>query len=76
MLPIAHIRNSIFKITQAQFAQIAGASQATVSRWENGELMPNSANLDRIRQAAKANNIAWNDTWFFVTPEPEPEPVS
>jgi DNA-binding transcriptional regulator YiaG len=69
MLPISHIRNSIFQVTQAEFAALAGTSQATVSRWEKGELMPNSANLDRIRQAAQANNIAWNDSWFFVTPE-------
>jgi DNA-binding transcriptional regulator YiaG len=69
MLPIAFIRSSVFQLTQREFAALAGTSQATVSRWEKGELTPDSANLDRIRQAAQANNIAWNDTWFFVTPE-------
>jgi transcriptional regulator with XRE-family HTH domain len=69
MLPIAHIRQSVFKKTQAEFAALAGTSQATVSRWENGELTPDTGNLDRIRQAAQANNIDWNDSWFFVTPE-------
>jgi transcriptional regulator with XRE-family HTH domain len=70
MLPIAFIRHSVFQLTQREFAALAGTSQATVSRWEKGELTPDAANLDRIRQAAQANNIEWNDTWFFVTPEP------
>jgi transcriptional regulator with XRE-family HTH domain len=69
MLPIAVIRNSIFQLTQREFAALAGTSQATVSRWEKGELTPDTSNLERIRRAASERNIEWQDSWFFVTPE-------
>jgi transcriptional regulator with XRE-family HTH domain len=68
MLPIAFIRNSVFQTTQREFAELAGTSQATVSRWEQGELAPDVANLERIRHAAQARNLEWDDSWFFVTP--------
>jgi DNA-binding transcriptional regulator YiaG len=69
MLPIAVIRNSIFQLTQREFAALAGTSQATVSRWEKGELTPDTSNLERIRRAASERNIECQDSWFFVTPE-------
>jgi DNA-binding transcriptional regulator YiaG len=68
MLPIGHIRNSIFQVTQAEFAALAGTSQATVSRWEKGELAPNTVNLERIRRAASERQIEWHDSWFFNLP--------
>lgn len=68
MLPIAAIRHTVFHLTQREFAALAGTSQATVSRWEKGELQPDASNFDRIRQAALARNIEWDDSWFFVAP--------
>lgn len=68
MLPIAFIRNTVFGLTQREFAALAGTSQATVSRWEKGELTPDASNLDRIRQAAQASSVEWNDAWFFEVP--------
>ena len=72
MNSIAHIRQNIFKIPQASFAAIAETTQATVSRWENGELRPDQHEMTLIRAAAKEQGIAWDDSWFFETPEPAP----
>lgn len=67
MTAIRHIRKTIFNVSQADFATIAGVAQATVSRWENGV----SLSLDEmkaIREAAKERGIEWNDLWFFEDP--------
>jgi transcriptional regulator with XRE-family HTH domain len=67
MTAIRYIRKSIFQVSQADFATIAGVAQATVSRWENGV----SLSLDEmksIRDAAKARGIDWDDSWFFEEP--------
>ena len=71
MGPIAHIRKHILGATQTAFAQIAGVTQATVSRWERGELEPSREEMARIRSAAHERGIAWDDRWFF-----EPAPVA
>lgn len=68
MSAVAHIRNHVFKLNQAAFAKIAGVTQATVSRWENGEFPPNRDNMERIRQAALADGKPWDDSWFFEVP--------
>lgn len=65
MTPIARIRQEIFKVPQAAFADIAGTTQPTVSRWENGELSPDAIEMSRIRQAAREQGLAWDDRWFF-----------
>lgn len=70
MLPIAHIRQNVFGLTQAAFAVIAGVTQATVSRWENAEWEPNRDELARIRLAARQRGIDWNDAWFFESSDP------
>jgi transcriptional regulator with XRE-family HTH domain len=64
-LPISHIRSEVFRLTQQEFADLAGSTQATVSRWEKGELSPTAGHLSRIREAAIAKGIEWNDLWFF-----------
>jgi transcriptional regulator with XRE-family HTH domain len=69
MRPISHIRTSVFGLTQLEFAELAGTTQATVSRWEAGEFSPSSDNLKRIREAALARNIEWDDSWFFDAPQ-------
>jgi transcriptional regulator with XRE-family HTH domain len=64
-LPISHIRSEVFRLTQQEFAELAGSTQATVSRWEKGELSPTADNLAWIRRAAIAKGIEWNDSWFW-----------
>lgn len=49
-------------------AEIAGVAQATVSRWENGELLPDLGQMTRIRDAATASGANWSDTLFFAVP--------
>lgn len=69
--PMYRIRRNVFGGTQTAFAQIAGVTQATVSRWERGELEPSREEMARIRSAAHERGIAWDDRWFF-----EPAPVA
>lgn len=69
MRPIAYIRQNVFQVSQASFAAIAGVTQATVSRWENGEFEPNRNELERIRSAACESGKPWDDSWFFKIPE-------
>lgn len=59
------IRLHIFKIGQAEMAGIAGVSQATVSRWETGELEPGREQMAAIRAAAAERATIWRDEWFF-----------
>jgi DNA-binding transcriptional regulator YiaG len=68
MHPITYIRKHIFSVTQDAFAEIAGTTQASVSRWESGRLYPNQGELARIRRAARERGIPWNDRWFFELP--------
>jgi predicted transcriptional regulator len=67
MEPLRLIRAEIFGLSQVEFAEIAGVSQATVSRWETGELTPGLNELRRIREAAICRGLPWNDAVFFVT---------
>ena len=76
MRAIEHIRKNVLEMTQTAFAELAGASQGTVSRWETGELEPDREQLDRIRSAAKERKgDEWDDSLFFEAP-PEPERAS
>lgn len=68
MQPISHIRKSVFRCSQAELASLAGVSQATVSRWESGELNPNLDEMARIRAAALSASKDWDDRWFFELP--------
>lgn len=67
MSAIRHIRREVFKVTQAEFAAIAGVTQATVSRWENG-IAPSLDEMQAIRMAAMERQIDWDDRWFFEPP--------
>lgn len=73
---IRHIRKDLFGATQAEFGEIAGVTQATVSRWEDGILAPDLTELDRIRSAAIERGIRWNDRLFFEAPAPTPSEKS
>jgi transcriptional regulator with XRE-family HTH domain len=70
MNPILNIRRHVLKVTQGGLAEIASVSQSTVSKWEGGELEPSREELGRIREAAQARGIEWDDRWFFEVPKP------
>jgi DNA-binding transcriptional regulator YiaG len=69
MSPLAYIRRDILGLSQAAFAVIVKTSQATVSRWETGELEPDREQLRLIRQAVRARRLRWHDKWFFERPD-------
>ena len=68
---MARIRKEVFRCDQTPFGAIAGVSQGTVSRWENGASEPNRSQMKRIRKAAYDGNLLWNDAWFFDDHFPE-----
>jgi transcriptional regulator with XRE-family HTH domain len=68
MTPMRHIRKQVLGLTQAEMAALTGARQATVSRWERGELEPDRDQMIRIRNEAVRRKLAWNDSWFFGAP--------
>ena len=70
--PIERIRRDVFDMKQAAFAAIAGATQGTVSRWETGECGPDLTHLHRIRNAAFARGLLWDDSLFFDASAPLP----
>lgn len=71
MSTMKHIRTQVFKVTQAEFATLAGVGQATVSRWENG-VSPSLDEMQAIRNAAASRiDIVWDDSLFFGSPVPE-----
>lgn len=77
MGPIEHIRKVVLGLSQTELAGIASTTQATVSRWEAGELEPDRDQLARIRDAVKARDLPWNDGWFFEAPTaPQPAAAS
>lgn len=76
MNAIPHIRKNVLNVSQAAFAAITGANQATVSRWENGELTPDLEQLRAIRAEAKRLGLEWDDSWFFETPNETSEPAT
>lgn len=68
MNPILHIRKIVLGLPQVAFAAIAGVSQATVSKWEAGELEPDRGQLARIRAHVLAAGKPWDDAWVFEAP--------
>lgn len=69
MNAVKHIRTQVFKLAQAAFAEVAGVSQPTVSRWEQQGMSPSRDDMARIRNAALDRGLEWNDSWFFDAPE-------
>lgn len=63
-----HIRTRVFRVTQHEMAAIVGTTQASVSRWEKGQLSPDLAQLGRIREAAAKRGLPWDDSWIFEVP--------
>jgi transcriptional regulator with XRE-family HTH domain len=65
MNAVAHIRQNVFGVTQAKFAEIAGVEQPTVSRWERGIDHPSLSHLRLIRAEARRRKLALSDSTFF-----------
>ena len=59
------LRKNVFRASQQEMARIAGVTQPTISRWEDGSQMPMSTALQRIRAYAKRRAIPWDDAWLF-----------
>lgn len=71
MNTVLHLRKNILKLSQAELAEVAKTTQATVSRWENGELSPDLDQLTRLREEVRKREIDWDDAWFFEAPAVE-----
>lgn len=65
MQSLRWIRQEVFGLTLAQMAEIAAVSQATLSKWENGIHPADFDAIARIREAAAARQIPWDDAWLF-----------
>lgn len=63
------IREHIFRLDQSKFGEIAGASKATVSRWESGRGFPDALHLSRVRSFAVESGVEWDDRLFFEVPK-------
>jgi transcriptional regulator with XRE-family HTH domain len=61
---LKRIRKQLFRLTQTEFAEIAGVAQCSVSRWESGT-PPSLGELRKIRHAATERGLDWNDSLFF-----------
>jgi DNA-binding transcriptional regulator YiaG len=75
MNAVEYIRTRVFKLTQAPFAEIAGVSQPTVSRWEEDGFVrsePTREQMNLIRSEAIRRGLPWSDSWFFQTFPDEP----
>lgn len=72
MKTVLHIRKSVLGITQGEMAKIASTRQATVSRWETGELLPDIGHMRAIRNEVARRGLAWDDSWFFEIPADQP----
>jgi transcriptional regulator with XRE-family HTH domain len=53
------------KSRQSEFAELAGVSQATVSRWLSGKDRPRMETISRLRERAKKRGLRWKDAWAF-----------
>lgn len=67
--PIEHIRRVVFDVSQSAFAEIAGTTQPSVSRWEQGLQEPDRSEMIRIRNAAVERGLPWDDSMFFEIPK-------
>lgn len=70
MNPLFYIRKKLFGVSQSAFSEIAETTQATVSRWEAGELEPSRDEMSKIRDEAAKRGLPWNDRLFFEAPAP------
>lgn len=76
MSQLLRIRKDVLGLTQQEMADIAGVRQATVSRWERGELEPDRSQIDAILIAARERDKVLTPADFFDAPDsPVPQPA-
>lgn len=63
MSAIAKIK-AVLSATQYDLAVITGKNQATVSRWERGECLPNIQDLEKLRAECLRRGIPWADEYW------------
>lgn len=68
------IRTTLFRLSQAEMAEIAGVTAATVSRWETGNLRPSARAVLRLLDAAEAKNIELNRATLLAISEANVKP--
>ena len=56
MSEMKRIRENLFCMTQAQFAEAVGVNQSSVTRWDQGS-MPKVEHLVKIANAAKDRSV-------------------
>ena len=66
---IRHIRKELLGVSQKRLAEIAGASQPTVCRWEAGTDEPTLSQLRAIAAAVRENGHEFDERDFFDIPE-------
>lgn len=49
MTPFKRLRKEVLKVTQKEVAKVTDTTQATVSRWESGDLFPDAKQLAAMR---------------------------
>ena len=66
---IRSVRTKLFGTTQELFGEMVGKSHVVVSRWEAGEAKPGLDELLRIRAAARAFGLPYEDSMILVPNE-------
>lgn len=68
MSAIAKIKAAL-SATQVDLARITGRNQATISRWEAGEGVPNIEDLRKLRAEFLRRGIEWSEEFWAGEPE-------
>jgi predicted transcriptional regulator len=71
MTPLYRIRKKILGLTQAQMADIAQTTQATVCRWESGGYEPDRHQMSLILVYAKRHGFDLQASAFFDDEKPK-----
>lgn len=59
--------------TQVDLARITGRNQATISRWESGDGVPNISDLQKLRAEFQRRGLPWSENFWAGVPN---EPVA
>jgi transcriptional regulator with XRE-family HTH domain len=60
---------SVLGATQADLARITDRNQATISRWEAGDGVPNLEDLRKLRAEFLDRGIEWSEEFWAGEPE-------